>query len=280
MKLGTLLRLRAVCDADKSFKKLADMCFHTCQLVYKPQEYGIEDAVVIKAAAEKYGIEMAAQFCGFYDTATVWDNYEGFKTSGLNVEPYAKSRFDYVCAAAEFACAAGIEDIVVHGGFVPNNPFSEEYLAHVDTVKRLCRHLKKLGMNLLLETGGESSVALLRLIEDTGADNLFVNLDPANMLMYGYANPVDALYTVGKYVRCIHGKDGVPPTETKKLGDEKRVGEGMVDFPKMFAKLYELGYDRYVIIEREIAGDEQIADIVHAKRYFENVLTQVGYTVE
>ena len=107
MKLGTLLRLRAVSDADASFKKLADMGFHACQLVYKPKEYRIEDAVAIKAAAEKYGVEIVAQFCGFYDTATVWDNYEGFKTSGLNVEPYAKSRFDYVCAAAEFACAAG-----------------------------------------------------------------------------------------------------------------------------------------------------------------------------
>lgn len=280
MKIGTLLRINHIDEAESSFKKLSDMGFYACQLVYKPEIYKAEDAAVVKAAAEKYGVKIVAQFCGFYDTATVWDNYEGFKTSGLNVEPYAKSRFDYVCAAAKFACAAGIEDIVVHGGFVPNNPFSEEYLSHVDVVKRLCQHLKGLGMNLLLETGGESSVALLRLIEDTGADNLFVNLDGANMLMYGYANPVDALYTVGKYVRCIHGKDGVPPTETKKLGDETRVGEGMVDFPKMFAKLRELDYDRYVIIEREIEGEEQIADIIHAKKYFERVLTQVGYTVE
>lgn len=280
MKLGTLLRLSDVSVANESFKKLSDMGFRACQLVYKPEKYCIEDAFVIKAAAERYGVEIAAQFCGYYDNATVWDNYEGFRTSGLNVQPYAESRFAYVCAAAEFACAAGAEDIVVHGGFVPNNPFSEEYKEHLDIIRRLAEYLRGIGMNLLLETGGESSVALLRMILDSGCDNIFVNLDPANMIMYGYANPVDSLYTIGKYVRCIHGKDGVPPTETKKLGDEKRVGEGMVDFPKMFAKLYELGYDRYVIIEREIAGDEQIADIVHAKRYFENVLTQVGYTVE
>ncbi len=280
MKLGTLLRLNDISDADRSFKKLSDMGFGACQLVYKPMEYRAEDAAAVKAAAEKYGIEIAAQFCGYYDTATVWDNYEGFKTSGLCVEPYAESRFDYVCAAAKFACAAGITDIVVHGGFVANNPFSQEYQEHLCVVRRFCEHLKKLGINLLLETGGESSVALLRLILDSGCDNLFVNLDPANMLMYGYANPVDSLYTVGKYVRCIHGKDGVPPTDPVKLGDEKRVGEGMVDFPKMFSKLHELGYDRYVIIEREIEGEEQIADIVHAKKYFEDVLTHVGYTVE
>ena len=280
MKLGTLLRLSDVSAADGSFKRLSDMGFHACQLVYKPERYCAEDALVIKAASQKYGVEIAAQFCGFYDTATVWDNYEGFRTSGLNVQPYAESRFAYVCAAAEFACAAGIEDIVVHGGFVPNDPFSQGYGEHLDIVKRLAVYLKSLGMNLLLETGGESSVALLRMILDSGCDNIFVNLDPANMIMYGYANPVDSLYTVGKYVRCIHGKDGVPPTDPVKLGDEKRVGEGMVDFPKMFAKLRELGYDRYVIIEREITGEAQIADIVHAKKYFETVLTKVGYTVE
>lgn len=280
MKLGTLLRLNDVADADSSFKKLSDMGFGACQLVYKPVEYRSEDAVAVKAAAEKYGVEIAAQFCGFYDTATVWDNYEGFRTSGLTVQPYSESRLAYVCAAAEFARAAGIEDIVVHGGFVANNPFSEEYREHLEAVRRLAEHLKGLGMNLLLETGGESSVALLRIILDSGCDNIFINLDPANMLMYGYANPVDSLYTVGKYVRCIHGKDGVPPTDPVKLGDEKRVGDGMVDFHKMFAKLYELGYDRYVIIEREIEGDEQIADIFHAKKYFENILTKVGYTVE
>jgi len=134
---------------------------------------------------------------------------------------------------------------------------------------------KKMDMNVLLETGGEAAVALLRLITDLGKDNIFVNLDPANMLMYGYANPVDALYTIGKYVRNFHGKDGVVPTDPRVLGAETPVGEGMVDFYKVFKKLKELGYNRFITIEREITGDKQTEDILKAKKEHPEALLAV-----
>ncbi len=272
MKLGTLVRINTPEEADVKFSQLKEQGFEACQLVYKPDEYRSEDALIIKQAAEKYGIDVSAQFCGFNDSDTVWDNYYGFMTSGFGVEAYRKSRLDYVKKAAAFAHGAGITDIVVHAGFIPNNPFSPDYPPLLTAVKLLCDYCKSLGMNLLLETGGESAVALLRLIKDTGADNLFVNLDPANMLMYGYANPVDAIYTIGKYVRNIHGKDGMPPTDPRALGEEKPVGEGMVDFPKMLNALKALGYDRYIIIEREISGEKQLEDILKAKKYFEELI--------
>lgn len=275
MKLGTLLRLSSIEEADVKFKYLKDLGFESCQLVYKPAEYKDEDALVIKTVADKYGIDISAQFCGYNDGDTVWDNYWGYMTAGLGVEAYRKSRCDYVKKAASFAQKCGIQDIVIHAGFIPNNPFSADYPPILTAVKLICDHCKKLGMNVLLETGGETSVALLRLIADTGADNLFVNLDPANMLMYGYANPVDAMYTIGKYVRNIHGKDGLPPTDPRELGKEMPIGEGGVDFPKLFAELKKVGYDRYITIEREITGEEQINDILKAKEYFEKLLEEI-----
>ena len=275
MKLGTLLRLSSIEEADAKFKYLKDLGFESCQLVYKPAEYKDEDALVIKTVADKYGIDISAQFCGYNDGDTVWDNYWGYMTAGLGVEAYRKSRCDYVKKAASFAQKCGIQDIVIHAGFIPNNPFSADYPPILTAVKLVCDHCKKLGMNVLLETGGETSVALLRLITDIGADNLFVNLDPANMLMYGYANPVDAMYTIGKYVRNIHGKDGLPPTDPRELGKETPIGEGRVDFPKLFAELKKVGYDRYITIEREITGEEQINDILKAKEYFEKLLEEI-----
>lgn len=275
MKLGTMLRLTDVNMADEKFKELKKYGFSSCQLVFKPEVYKSEDAAAIKKAAENNDIEISAQFCGYYDVDTVWDNYYGFKTSGLNIEAYRKERLDYIRKAATFAAEAGIREIVVHAGFIPNNPFADEYFSLLTAVKLLCDHCKKLGINVLLETGGEAAVALLRLITDTGTDNLFVNLDPANMLMYGYANPVDALHTIGKYVRNVHGKDGMPPTTPRELGPETAVGEGMVDFYKVFAKLKELGYDRYITIEREISGDKQVEDILKAKAYFEKLLAEI-----
>ena len=85
--------------------------------------------------------------------------------------------------------------------------------------------------------------------------------------MYGFGNPVDALCVFGKYVRNMHGKDGCLPTDPRKLGPEKPVGQGMVDFPAIFKKFREIGYDRYCIIEREISGEQQLRDILSAKEY-------------
>lgn len=280
MKLGTLLRINTISEAEEKFKELSEAGFSSCQLVYKPDEYNKEDALSIKEISKKYSIDISAQFCGYKDNDTVWDNYHGYKTAGLGVEGYRESRMEYVKKAARFAKEAGIEDIVIHGGFIPNNPFSADYEVMVTVIKDLCDYCKALGVNVLLETGGETSVALLRLITDTGCDNLFVNLDPANMLMYGYANPVDAMYTIGKYVRNVHGKDGLPPTDPRELGKEMPIGEGMVDFEKLFAKLMELGYDRYITIEREITGEKQKEDILKAKKYFENLISKLGGNIE
>lgn len=275
MKYGTLVRIQNIQQADEKFAELRKYGFTSCQLVYKPKEYQAEDARVIREVSEKYGIDISAQFCGYYDNDTVWDNYYGFRTAGLNVEPYGRDRLEYLKQAAAFAALAGIRDIVVHAGFIPNNPFAPEYASLLAAVRTLCEFCREKGLHVLLETGGESAVAMLRLITDTGADNLFVNLDPANMLMYGYANPVDALYTIGKYVRDIHGKDGIPPTSPRALGEEKPVGQGMVDFDRMFRKLKELGYDRCITIEREITGEEQLRDILAAKAYFEKLISEI-----
>lgn len=280
MKLGTLAVISKPYEARERFLVLKEKGFTACQLVYKPKNYDLADAAIIRAAAEETGIDISAQFCGYYDTDTVWDNYYGYMTAGLGVEAYRRSRLDYVRSAAAFAHEAGIPDIIVHAGFIPNNPFSSDYPPILTAVRQLCTYCKRLGMNVLLETGGESAVALLRLINDVGTENLYVNLDPANMLMYGYANPVDAMYTVGKYVRNIHGKDGMPPTDPRCLGEERPVGQGMVDFGSLFRALKELGYDRYVIIEREIRGDDHAKGVSEAKKYFEEILTGIGYFIE
>lgn len=277
MKLGTLLRISEATEAEAKFRQLKEYGFEACQLVYKPKEYTSENAQIVKKAAEDCGIEISAQFCGYYDEDTVWDNYFGFRTAGLNIEAYRQGRVDYIKRAAEWANEAGIKDIVIHAGFIPNNPFAEEYPSLITAVDMLCGHLKKLDMNLLLETGGEAAVAMLRLIKDVGRDNLFINMDPANMLMYGYANPVDFLYTVGQYVRNFHGKDGVPPTDPRVLGAETPVGEGKVDFYSVFRELKKLNYDRYIIIEREISGDKQTEDVLKAKKYFETMLKELNY---
>ena len=66
----------------------------------------------------------------------------------------------------------------------------------------------------------------------------------------------------------MHGKDGMPPTDPRILGAEMPVGQGVVDFAALLTELKKLNYDRYIIIEREITGDQQTEDILCAKKYF------------
>ncbi len=270
MKFGKFLRLKNIENTDAAFKEIVDKGFESCQLVYKPENYDLEEAKIIKAAAQKYNVDISAMFCGYYDSETTWDIYWGYQNAGVNVEAFRQSRVAYVKQAAKFASEIGIEDIIIHAGFVPNNPFAPEYGTMCAAVYSIANYCKGLGMNLLFETGGESPITLLRLIEDVGTGNLFINLDPANIMMYGYGNPVDAVDVFGKYVRNVHGKDGCVPTQPRVLGKETTIGKGMVDFKAMLKKLHDIGYDRYITIEREgLANPED--DVMLAKKYLEDI---------
>ena len=110
------------------------------------------------------------------------------------------------------------------------------------------------------------------MLSDIGSDYLGINLDPANLLLYGKANPVDAVELFGKKIRGVHGKDGLYPTNPKELGRETRIGDGKVNYPVFLTKLKEVGYCGDITIEREIDGEEQIRDILYAKAYLEKLL--------
>lgn len=273
MKFGTLTHITNLDDCDKKFKRLKDLGFEACQLVYKPDVYTKEAAEIIKESAAKYNIDISAQFAGFKDTETLWyDIRYAYKTLGVGAPAYRMERIKYIKSAIDFASWAGIEDIVIHAGFIPNDLMSPDYADMLVAVETLARHCKTKNMNLLLETGTEAPIVLLSLINDLDSDNVYINFDPANILMYGYGNPVDALHVFGKHIRNMHGKDGMLPTDPHRVGKETPVGKGMVDFPKVFEKFKELGYDRYVIIEREIEeSEDRQRDILNARDYLKSL---------
>jgi sugar phosphate isomerase/epimerase len=127
----------------------------------------------------------------------------------------------------------------------------------------------------LMETGQETPTTMSRAIQDVAQPNLGVGLDTANLILYGKANPVDAVDIIGTHVRSIHAKDGRWPTDPMKLGQEVLIGTGLVDFKSVFTKLRRLGYAGTVTIEREISGPQQIADVKQEKVYLERVLAGV-----
>ena len=91
--------------------------------------------------------------------------------------------------------------------------------------------------------------------------NVGVGLDTANLILYGKANPVDAIDILGPHIRSVHAKDGRWPTNPNELGEEVLIGKGLVDFPVVLRKLEALGYPGVITIERETNGPQQIADV-------------------
>jgi sugar phosphate isomerase/epimerase len=167
---------------------------------------------------------------------------------------------------------AGVPSITTHVGFIPENPSDSQYLGVVAALQDVARYCQSHDQQFWFETGQETPTTLLRTIQDVGTDNLGVNLDPANLLMYGKANPVDALDVIGRYVRGVHAKDGEYPTNGRELGSERPLGEGRVNFPILIPRLKALGYTGAITIEREVSGAAQVEGIKKARRVLEPLL--------
>ena len=261
-------------NIEEKFKDLVQIGLHTCQLeVTEVKDYTQENALWIKGLAEKYGVRITAFWCkAALEGPCVWNFVEGPGTIGLVPPVFRHKRMENMLKGSDFAKTLGVEDIITHVGFLPENPSTTEFQEIVSVLKYIAKYCKANGQYFLFETGQETPVTLRRIIEAIGTDNLGINLDPANLILYGKGNPIDALSVFGEYVRGIHAKDGDYPTTGIQLGKQKPLGEGSVDFPRFISKLKEVGYDGALTIEREITGEEQRRDIIKAKELLEGLL--------
>ena len=277
MKIGTLIIFDNMDTLEEKFVQLKQFGLDCCQLsAWYPDLWTEENAGRVNALTQKYGIEISAFWCG-WEGPKVWDFYDGQLTLGLVPPEYRSVRIQNLCDGADFAKKLGVTDVVTHKGFIPENPNDPNFAPFCVAVRTVAEHLQANEQYLLFETGLETPVTMLRCFEKAGTDNLGINLDTANLILYGKANPVDALDVFGKYVRNIHAKDGLYPTNGHDLGQEVPIGTGKVDFMAFFKKLHALGYDSWVTIEREIdeGSAEQLSDIRNAITYLQNIIEEV-----
>ena len=275
MRVGTCVIFSSIEEMESKFATLWQNGFDSCQLLcWKPKLFTTENANILKELLNKYNITISAFWCG-WDGPRIWNFYDGPLTLGLVPPEYRQMRIQNLCDGADFAHKLGVTDVVTHMGFIPENPYDPNFASFCVAVRVVAEHLKKNNQYLLFETGQETPVAMLRCFEHVGLDNLGVNLDTANVILYGKANPVDALDVFGKYVRNIHAKDGFYPTNGHDLGQEVKLGTGKVDFKALFTKLHDLEYDGFVTIEREISGDQQLKDILDAREFLENIIKEI-----
>lgn len=204
-----------------------------------------------------------------------WDFLDGPSTIGLVPPATRTARMDALKQTSDFAKQLNIPRVQTHCGFISENPRDPLYEPTVLAIRELAEHCAGNGQEFLMETGQETPTTMARAIKDVDRPNLGVGLDTANLILYGKANPVDAIDIIGPHVRSVHAKDGKWPTDPMKLGEEVLIGTGIVDFTKVITKLHKLGYRNPITIERETSGPQQLEDVKQEKIYLEKIIASV-----
>jgi sugar phosphate isomerase/epimerase len=266
LRLGLILGIGR--DPDAAMAKVRDLGLPTCQVYV--DEIEPELAGSLRRALEKHRIEATSLVVGG-PGKEVWDFYQGPLTIGLVPRETREARITHIKRASDFAKLCEIFAVQTHCGFIPENPNDALYKETVQAMREVAAYCKHNGQNFRYETGQETPITLVRAMQDVGLDNQGVNFDLANLILYGKANPVDAIELLGPYVQGIHAKDGLWPTNPKEL-EEVPIGHGKVDFSRIFARLKELKYRGAVTIEREISGPQQVEDVRAAKTYLEKLI--------
>ena len=219
------------------------------------------------------GIILTAVFGGF-DGESYADIPTVEQTVGLVPSSTRDMRLAEMKEISDFAKLLQCGVIALHLGFVPHETSDPEYLSVVTVTRDLCDHAQKNGQNLHLETGQETAEGLLQFISDVDRDNLFVNFDPANMILYGTGEPIEALEKIGPLVKSVHCKDATwSENPGIDWGEEQPLGEGQVDMHRYLSALKSIGYLGPLTIEREIPQEpiRQKSEIKHAA----DLLTQL-----
>ncbi|TWU27363.1 sugar phosphate isomerase/epimerase family protein [Bythopirellula polymerisocia] len=236
-----------------NFDVLADLQLTTIQLhAPKAERRSPEEVAEVTERLQRLGIRVTCVFAGFAGESYA-DIPTVERTVGLVPAETREERVKELLEIADFASQLGVKAVGLHLGFVPHDPKEETYQQVVQMMREVCDYCDKQDQAIHLETGQEPADVLEGFLETVGRENLFVNFDPANMILYGCGEPLPALERIGRFVRSVHCKDAKwsdRPGET--WGTEVALGEGDVDFTQFMRILEMIRYTGPLTIEREI----------------------------
>ena len=231
----------------------------SCGQLGVPGDMPLEGAAdAWRIALEQENFTVVTVFCAY-----VGESYADIptveKTVGFIPETTRAEREQRTKDVSHFAAAIGVKSIACHVGFVPEDRSDPKYTAVRDLVRRICDHAALHGQTFALETGQEPAEILLEFLKDVDRQNLGINFDPANLIMYGSGDPIQAVEVLHEHLLSVHAKDGTWPPKKPEgaLGTEAPLGEGAVGMDKFIAKLKQVGYKGTLNVEREIDDLEQ-----------------------
>ena len=220
--------------------------------------------------ARSAGFQMTSAMLGFpgedYTTPQTIQRTGGFGNPATRAERL--ERFQW---ALDRTRALGLTDLMLHAGFIPE-PGKPERNPFLDTLAK-ASDLRTRGVTVAFETGQETADLLRLTLDEMRCDNIKVNFDPANMLLYDKGDPLRAVEILGPDIRSVHVKDANRPTASGAWGEEVPLGQGQVNIKEFVKALQKVGYRGALCIEREVGNQEQrLADVAHGIRYLRECL--------
>lgn len=248
-------------NAAEMFAKAAELGVEVIQLSGLPRRWTDRKARDVLDEAAAAGVEVISATIGHagedYSTLeTIRD------TGGVTID--FQSRLDDYRRAGDWLAEAGVADATSHMGFIPEDPADPHRQRMLDRIAAVADVLAERGLRLALETGQESAEGLLDALRAINRPEIGVNLDPANMILYGSGDPMAAIDVLGPRIRSVHCKDAVASDAPGRTwGEEVPFGRGDVRAEAWLDKLIDSGFDGPMVIERE-AGATRFADIASA----------------
>lgn len=224
------------------------------------------------------GIRISCVFGGF-EGESYADIPTVTRTVGLVPPETRAARTREMKEIADFARQLEVDVVALHLGYVPHDTADPLYNDVLAVTRDLCDHCRRQGQALHLETGQETAASLVQFIRDVARENLFVNFDPANMILYGSGEPIEALEMVGPWVRSVHCKDATwAKNPGQEWGAETPLGEGDVGMERYLQTLDKIGYTGPLTIEREIPQEpeRQKAEIGRALALLRELKAKIG----
>lgn len=137
------------------------------------------------------------------------------------------------------------------------------------------------GLTLVLETHGKAHAtgrALEAIVRRVGHPRVRINYDTANVIFYGGADPAEDLAACVSDVGYLHLKDkaGAPGE-----WNFPALGQGSVDFPRLFSVLQAAGNASPMSVEIEFtqAGPANVAEVDEALRQSAAYLSAHGFAL-
>jgi L-ribulose-5-phosphate 3-epimerase len=180
-------------------------------------------------------------------------------TGGVRPDATWEDNLEAAETNADLAERLRLPVVTFHAGFLPHDESDAERARLLDRLGRMAEVFGSRGVRVAFETGQESAETLLGVLAELPG-SAGVNFDPANMILYGMGDPIDALRRLAPRVLQIHIKDAEPTPIAGTWGREAAAGAGSVPWQDFFAVYRDAGMSCDFVIERE-AGGSRITDV-------------------